>query len=399
MSFQVPTIAELNAAIVADLEAVFGQTIPIWAKAFLRVLPKSLAGKLGILYKYAGSIFLQQFVQFAGTEEIVILGKRLIPLVEWGRLTGTGDPTAATRAEMVVDITVTNQTGSLPINTQYVNINNNVTYLTLAEVALDASTVQATIRAYSDQDGNGGKGVQGNLEVGNTVSLVTPNPNVVTDAVVASINVTAANAEEWEVYRSRVSDRFRKQPQGGAYADYEQWGESVEGIINAYPYTGDPGQVNVYSEATVASSGSDDGIPTGAQLTAVFDAIEVDDAGLASRRPVGAFVNSLPITRKGFDVVVSELTGETDTATLQTKVEEALVQYFLSREPFIPGLTLGYRRDRVTAAEVAGAIQDTASAYGGVFSNSILSETGGDDVIVYSLDEGEKAKLTTVTFV
>jgi hypothetical protein len=399
MSLQVPTTAELKNTIIGQLEAAYGQTVPVFVRAFLRVLATVLAGMLVILYKYGGAIFLQQFVQYASYSTVTINGRQIVPLIEWGRLVGAADPTEATRAEMVVDVIVTNQTGSLPKNSQLTNVNNGVTYLTLAAVPLTAATVQATIRAYADQDDNGGKGTIGNLAVGDTVSFINPLPNVATDTTVASIVTTAADAETEAAYRERVSDRFRKQPQGGAYVDYELWGEEVEGIINTYPYTGDPGIVNLYSEATVASSGSADGIPTTAQLAEVLASVELNDAGLASRRPVGSFVTSNAITRTAFDVNVVGLTGGSEPiATIQTKTTETLTSYFLSRAPFIHGLTLGKRRDRVTKAAVAGAVQDVCDAFGAVFTGVTVTVSGGSTVDVYSLGEGEKAKVGTVTY-
>jgi hypothetical protein len=400
MSLQIPTTIELKNTIIAQFEAYFGQTIPVFVRAFLRVTAAVLAGLLIILYKYGGSIFLQQFVQYASFSAVTINGKQVVPLIEWGRLVGAADPTEATRAEMVVDVVVTNQTGSLAKNSQLVNVNNGVTYLTLAAVPLTASVVQATIRAYADQDDGGGKGTIGNLAINDTVSFINPLPNVATDTTVSSIVTTAADAETEAAYRERVSDRFRKQPQGGAYVDYELWGEEVAGIINTYPYTGDPGIVNVYSEATVESSGSADGIPTQAQLDAVLASIELDDAGLASRRPVGSFVTSNAITRTAFDVNVVGLEGGSGGITeLQEKTTEALTSYFLSRAPFIPGLTLGKRRDRVTKTAVGGAVQDVADAFGAVFTGVVVTEVGGSTVDVRSLGEGEKAKVGTVLYI
>lgn len=398
MSLQIPTTEELKNSIIAKFEAYFGGTVPVFVSSFLRVCSAVLAGMLTILYKYSGFIFLQLFVQYASDKETTINGKRVIPLVEWGRLVGAGDPTAATRAELTIDVTVTNQTGSLASNSQLVNVGNGVTYLTTSAVALDADVVQANIRAYRDQNDGGGKGIIGNLAIGDTVTFINPIANVASDATVSAIVVTAADAESTEAYRQRVIDRFRSQPQGGAYIDYEIWGEAVEGIINVYPYTGDPGIVNVYSEATIESCGNDDGIPTVDQLVDVYDAIQLDDAGLASLRPVGSLVYSLPITRTGFNVVVVGLEGGSDQAQLETKTEEALVQYFWSRAPFIPGLTLGKRKDRITKAAISGAVQDVCDAFGAVFDGVIVSVDGGGQFDTYNLGEGEKAKAVTISF-
>lgn len=400
MSLQIPTTAELTAALIADLEAAFGITIPVWAKAFLRVFPKSVAGLMTIVYKYGGSMFLQQFVQYAGTSEITVNGRRLIPLVEWGRLVGVGDPTAATRAEYDITVLVNNPVGNMEKNTQYRNVNNGVTYLVVNTVALASPSITVRIRAYQDQNGTGGKGEIGNMIAGRAnVRLITPQANVETESSVDTEVVTGVDAEDWEDYRQRVINRFRMQPQGGAYTDYRDWATEVEGIINAYVYTGDPGEVDVYSEAN--TDVDPDGIPTGAQLTAVENSIELDVTGLASRRPVSSFVNSLAITRTAFDVTISGLQGGTlSLSDLEDKVEDALDTYFLSREPYIHGLSLGARRDRITRAEAGGAVQDVCSAYGAIYDTIVVDRSGGPaGLITYVLTEGEKAKSGTVSFV
>lgn len=398
MSLITPTTQEISDNIVAQLEASLSQTVPLFPKSFIRVLSKALAGVFILLYKYAGFMFLQMFVSSASNQPTEVNGKIITPLVEWGRLIGVGDPTAATQAQLLVDITVEVTGGTLPSGTQLVNSDNGVTYVTVAAVALSASTVQATIRAVSDQVGGGGAGVVGNLSPGAVVSFANPLPNVARNATVDSAVVTGADGESTEAYRQRILDRFQKRPQGGAYADYEQWGEEVEGILNVYPYTSDcPGQVDVYVEATVASSGDPDGTPTAAQLQAVLDSIELDVSGLASRRPAGALVNAFPITRVEFDVQVTGLLVD-NLAQVQTDITAAVGDYFASREPFIAGLSILPRKDRVTRSAVSGAVDDIVSAAGGIFGGVTVTAST-ITIEAYSLGIGEKAKVGTVSFV
>ena len=398
MSLQTPTTKEISDNIIAQLEASLNQTIPLLPKSFLRVLAKALAGVFVLLYKYGGFMFLQVFVQTASAKETTVNGATLTPLIEWGRLIGVGDPGPATNAELLIDITVETQTGVLPSGTQLVSTDNGVTYITIGAVALDASSVQATVRAVSDQAGGGGEGAIGNLDPGAIISFANPLANVSRNAVVDSQVVTGANAESTAAYRQRVIDRFQKRPQGGAYADYEIWGEEVVGIINVYPYTSaDPGQVDVYAEATPESSGDPDGIPTPAQLQAVLDSIEQDQNGLASRRPANAFVNAFPITRTGFDVRVTGLVVD-NLAQVQDTITQAVTEYFLDREPFIDGLSVLPRKDRITRSAVAGVVDDIVSASGGIFSSVIITQST-INVELYALGEGEKAKASTVTFI
>ena len=397
MTVQLKTTAEISATIVGQLEAALSQTIPLLPKAFLRVLAKVLAAVYVMLYKYGGFMFLQQFIQTATDDPTEINGQIVRPLTAWGRAIGVGDRTAATKAELEVEVVVLVQTGTLPTGTQFLADSNGVVYLSTSAVALDASTKTVTVRASSDQQGGDGSGVIGNLDVAAEMSFISPPANVERVVAVTAQTVTGADAEGVEAYRTRVIDRFSKRPQGGAYADYELWSEAVEGIINAYPYTGDPGQVDVYSEATEASSGSADGIPTGAQLTAIGDAIESDLAGLATRRPVGALVNSLPITRTAFDVNVISLTVD-DTAAAETAIVDAIGAHFLEREPFIPGVSVGTRRDQITAAAVAGVVYDIVAAFGGVFEGVVVLEASAE-IDLRILGKGEKAKAGTVGFV
>lgn len=397
MTLQTPTTKEINDNIIAQLESSLNQTIPLLPKSFMRVLSKVLAGVFVLLYKYGGFIFLQIFVRTASAKETIINGQAVVPLFEWGDLIGVGRPVAATNAELSIDITVNNQEGFLPSGTQLVGQDNGVTYITIGTTDLNLPVVQATIRAVSDQSGGGGEGAIGNLDNGQIVSFANTVPNVVRNAVVADQLVTGANTEDIEVYRQRVLDRFQKRPQGGALADYELWGEEVAGIINVYPYTSDcPGQVDVFCEATPESSGDPDGIPTTAQLEAVLESIIFNENGLPSRRPAGALVNTFEIVRTGFDTTVTGLTVD-DAAQTQADITQAIEEYMLDREPFIDGLTVPPRTDRITKSGVSGVVDDIVSAAGGFFDDVILVQ-GGDTITFYSLGQGEKAKSSSVIF-
>lgn len=395
MSLTTPTTKEISDNIIAQLEASLNQTIPLLPKSFLRVLAKTLAGVFVLLYKYGGFIFLQIFVQTASANETTINGKIVKPLIEWGRLIGVTDPTAATNAELLIDITVENQVGTLSSGTQLVNADNGVTYITIGAVLLNAATVQATIRAVSDQAGGGGAGAIGNLDPGAIVSFANPLANVARNATVDSQTVTGADAELTEIYRQRVIDRFQKRPQGGAYADYEQWGEETAGIINVYPYTSDcPGQVDIYCEANTDID--PDGIPTPAQLQAVLDSINLDQDGRATRRPANALANTFAITRTGFVVNVAGLIVD-NLAQVQADITTAVEEYFLDREPFIDGLSILPRRDRITRSGVGGIVDDIVNAAGGIFSGVTITQST-IDIQTYSLGIGEKAKVDSVTF-
>jgi uncharacterized phage protein gp47/JayE len=398
VSLQTPTTQEINDNIVAQLQASLNQTIPLLPKSFLRVLAKVMAGVFVLLYKYGGFIFLQIFVRTASANQTEVNGVMLAPLIEWGRLIGVGDPGPATQSELLIDITVETQSGQLPSGSQLIGQSNGVTYITIGSILLDSSTVQVTIRAVSDQSGGDGSGVVGNLNPGDVVSFANPLPNVSRNAAVVSQVTTGADQESVEVYRQRIIDRFRKRPQGGAYADYQIWGEEPSGIINVYPYTSDcPGQVDVYVEATPESSGNADGIPSAAQLQEVLQSIELDANGMATRRQANALPNVFPITRTGFDVLVLGLVVD-NLPDVRADIEAALEEYFLDREPFIVGLSVPPRKDRITKSAAAGVVEDIVSAAGGIFTDANITQNGSP-ISTYTLGIGEKAKSESVTFI
>lgn len=402
MSLDTTTTLEIRDQIVSQLEQSLNQNIPLLPKAFNRVLSRVLGAVFILCWKYAGSIYLNMFIRTASDRPTTINGVVVTPLTELCRQVGAGDPVAAVQAEFLVTVDVDIQSGTVLSGTALLNDANGVTYLSIGDTALDAPTVNMRIRAARDQTGGNGAGAIGNLDIGAVVSFVSTPANVQQNTVVNSQEVTGADAETSSAYRQRGEDRYAKRPQGGSYADYEVWGEEAAGIINVYPYTGGtkptsgPGQVDLYSEATVASSGSADGIPTTAQLTAVKTSVEYGTDGLLSRRPVGAYINSYPITRTEFDVTVSGLTGDNLTQVM-TDIDTAVGEYFAAREPFIPGLSVGARKDRVTQSGVAGICDDIASAAGAVFSEVLVYE-GAVLVTVRSLAEGEKTKLGTVSY-
>jgi len=397
MALVTPTTQQIATNITAQLEAALSQTIPLLPKAFSRVLAKVLAGLYVTLWKYAGFSLLQQFVTTATLEETDVNGKLIRPLVEWGRLIGVGDPLAATQAELQIEVTVLTQTGSLPGGSQLLYAATGVVYQTVAAIPLDAETVTAVVRATSDQAGGDGSGTLGNLEFGQVLQFASPLPNVATNAPVTGVSIVGADPELEEIYRARILRRFQRRPQGGAYADYQQWGTDVPGIRNVFPYTGEPGEVDIYVEAVAGP----DGIADAAQLAAVAISIDFDPdeapspTGLANRRPANAAVNVHTISRTSFDVDMAGFSASDDPTTIAA-IELGLDEFLRSREPYIVGLSTLPRLDRITQGAVAGVVNEVAEANGASVA-AVTLRRGGTVVLQYTLLHGELSKLGTLT--
>jgi len=401
VALSVPTTQTISDNIIAAIESAIGKSIPLLPKSFTRVLAKALSGVFILVYKHAGWSLLQMFVAHASFRETTVNGRTFVPLIEWGRLVGVGDPVIATNAELNVSFAVNNPDATvLPAGTQLVHPDSGFIYITEVDMALVLAGHVVPVLAASDPDGNGGSGTLGNRSNGDVLKWANPIPQLsILGGTVFNAITTATDAESEADYRRRVIDRMANPPQGGAYADYVIWAREASGILNAYPYTGvTPGFVDVYIEASPVTAADADGTPTELQREAVRLLIEADSSGIATRRPVGAQVVIEPITRQGFTVSINTLVSNDDVAT-KAAIEQALDDFLRSREPFIVGISQLPRTDRVSYGAVAGLVDDTAAAYGGTVEGVTLSIGASlAPINTYSLDHGQKAKLQTVIY-
>ncbi len=398
MAIDTTTIKGISDGIVSQLEQSLNATFPLLPKSFIRVLSKAIASVFIMLTHYSNFISLQQYVSTCSSENITVLGFTVNPLNFWGDLIGVGSRKAGERAEHTATVTVSQTGGTLDAGTQLQSATNGFTYITSQAYAITTPTVEITIRAANDESGNNGVGAAGNLENGDEISFVNPPATIGKNAIISGQIVVGADPEDADTYRQRVITLFKRRKQGGAYIDYKSWGEEVDGIVSVFPYTGDAGEVDVYSEATEASSGSPDGIPTPTQLEAGKNSIELDENGKATRRPAGTFVNSLPITRKGFKVDVLGLSVD-NQAQVETEITTAVDEFFIAAEPFITGLSVPPRLDQISQIDIESVINDVVKANNGSFFGINLFDfvTGGS-LTSYQLVEGEKAKLSEITY-
>lgn len=385
-----PTTAEINANIIAQLEASLNQSIPLLPKAFNRVISKALAAVIIILYKLAGFNAQQQFVRYASYSPTTVNGLTFTPLIEWGRLIGVGDPIPATYAEFEVDLLITLSTGTAQLTegTLFRAAENGFAYAATATVLIDSndSTVSVPVRATTQP------GQAGNVVIGSAVVLAQPTTGVDPNGTRGVELVTAQDREAEEDYRRRVDLRFRQRPQGGALIDYRAWGEDA-GDVRCYPYRSDilEGQIVTY----VRSISDPLGGPTLAQLQAVLDyqTSSTGAGGINDRLPVNANIVSTPAESQAYAVQVDGLTGTTNEAEAKAAIIEAVEQYFDGLEPYIVGLDTGPRTDSVTYFSVVGVVQPIVSQYNGSFTDLSLTRAGSP-VINEQLPRGTFATVT-----
>jgi uncharacterized phage protein gp47/JayE len=373
MPLNAPTIQEIADNIIGDIEAKVGQTVPLLAKAVFRVMGNAFGGVWLLLYKQGVWLYNQTFPQLASEKFLELLGenKRVIrtPGVGW---------------EGTITVTVL-EDNTLFAGQQLINNTTGVIYVVTATTAVTTPTHDVQIKSTT-------LGEISALQVGQNIDFVSPLGFVESEVEVASTTVDAADQEDLEDYRARVIDAYQKQPQGGALADYEQWAEETPDVINAYPYPGTlPSEVTVYIEVDDQPAG----IPTAPQLAAALQYITYDPiTGRQDRKPVTADVTTAAITRTAFDVDITGLSP--DTSEVRSAVQTALENYFTGREPYILGLSIE-RVDKITESAVTAAAENAANALGSTFTTLVL-EQGGAPITSYTLGDGEKAKLGTLTW-
>jgi len=398
MALENRTVSEINDLIINQIEAQINQTIPILPVSVTRIIAKILSGIFIILYKDAQYIFLQLFVSTASFKEITIYGKKITPLIELGVLIGIGRPLAATQTQFELEIIVNSIGETLPAGTQFISLITGLIYITQGDYILTAGPDTIEVICTTP-------GIAGNLEVGQILSLANTIGIIENDADITDIIVAGVDGETEPAYRQRVVERFQLKPQGGALSDYRMWSNEVAGVLQVYVYTGDASNVLIY-----VAGDSDvyaDRIPSAGLLLLVGESCTYDPlTNLATRKPLTAildpagdesYANVLPISLKTFDITIASLVVD-DIVTVKAQIRSALDSFFLSREPYILGLSILPQKNEVSTSLIVAIISDVVSANNGSFLAAALYFEG-NVVPSYILSEGELCDLDTVTYI
>ncbi len=389
MSLQTPQISELRQTTISQIEAELDQEDQSLPKSVVRATGTVLAGLFVLIMKYAGWMFLQQFVRWANFRETTVLGRVLVPLRMLGDEHGVEPPADGVKARFNVSVAPITLGSTLKANTAIIDRPTQRIYKTVSDTVLSTNPTTVDVRAVDF-------GAIYNVTTATALHFVSPQPNAQRELTVTTIVTEGVDAETESSYRNRIQQKRTAPPQGGAHADYQQWAREISGITNVYPYNNGPGRVIVYCEATSESSGSADGIPTNAQLTQVGARINLPVTGIASRRTINALIGVAAISRKALSVRVTGLVVS-DQAAVESRIEDACDEYLRNTEPYILGLTLPPRRDVITQAALAGVVNDIVSAAEGRVTEVELLD-GGTPVRTYSLSPGQRAKLGSIFF-
>lgn len=295
MAFERPTLDTLIERVQTGIKGTLNITTVV-RRSFIGVISRVIAGMSHLMLGYLGFIARQVFPDTAEVEY----------LDRWASIWGV-TRNEATFAQLDIDFTGTN--GSvIPAGTT-LQREDGTQYETDAEGTITGGTV--TIQVTASESGS-----NGDMEVGQTVSLLSPIAGVDSEATVSAIVTDADDTESDESLRERLIDRLQLPPLGGSANDYLQWAREVTGVTRAWvlPLQSGPGTVGV----SFVVDNEDPIIPIPAKVTEVQDYIDF-------RKPVTALVTVFAPTEAEMDLDISIKPNTTEVQDSITQQLEDLV--------------------------------------------------------------------------
>lgn len=300
-----PTLAQLNAAILQNLEAEFDATINPVGKAELRAQAATQAATLKDLYLAIAQTEKNIFVDTCDTETLIRFGVIKINRQPFGPVAGQYTVTVTGQIGQVLpaQITIAKSDDS--------SLNPGVLYALDTDHTMLTTSDSIVLRSLT-------AGIESKQQIGDTMTFTAPIPLVNSVVTVTAEMVQPLAAEAIEAYRALVLQAFRLEAQGGASTDYRLWVNSVQGLKAIYPYAkpGMPWWINLFIESTIADSIDGKGTPSQAMMDAVaavvnFDPDTSQPQNERGRRPTGVIPDYLPITPLTVVITISGYQGLT----------------------------------------------------------------------------------------
>jgi hypothetical protein len=398
-TFENRTIKEIRDLLLNAFQEKFNLTFRLLPKSFLRVFCTVIAGLFITLYKLAEWVVLQLFPDTAYWGEINILGERIRPLVKWGVLMGVGEPKSGTQWKGRAEATVIKQGGFLFAGTQLKSNLNGKLYIVEESVPLESDIEEIALTSIE-------AGSSANLDIGDILTFVSPLGTVEKNVVITTIAEYALENEQEKEYRSRVSQRFRSPPMGGALSDYRTWANEVSGVWNSYPQKDEATPAGVLIWVAGKPDLFPHRIPDEELLRRVGKSCTYDPVtGTANRKPLTAvidpqnnetYANISPVSVMSFGVKVYGLAG-IEPDDFYEPCKTMLDDYFMSREPYIRGLSDDNNRtDVVSRNNILSIVNQVAVSLKGEFSDVDLI-ADNEPIHNYNLVIGQLAELETLS--
>lgn len=369
-----PTVKEIKARIVADLDNKLGQVAPTLPKAFNKVLAGAIAGLILLLYKSILWVYRQIFPSTADLVSLKLLGA----IVNVFQL-------PAEFAILQVEMPG-NETYIPPQDTEFKSPDGFV-YKITTTTAITGGIAVCQVTALQS-------GEASNQINGTELSIIKTDSQLLGTATVTNTITSGDDAEDIDSFRLRVTGAYQKRKTGGAPADYEAWALETPNVNWASPLDSPdlPGDVIVY----IKVDNKTDGIPLQAQLDEVLQFLLYNPVtGIRDRHPIGPYPIPTAITRREFDV---NLSVQDATSLIKDDIEEAVRNYVETRQPFNIAITL-IRKDTISRGSISDAGNDVANPQSAtVISTTLTQVTPFLEIQFYQLFGGEFGKLRNVTF-
>lgn len=305
MAFARPTFDELVTRIASDLRAQLlaqGKSVdPLLRRTKMWVLARVYAAVFHVLYGALQWLSLQILPSTATDRDYLVSHGRTYSLA----------PIEAAAATGVVLFTGEDGT-AIGTDVEIVRI-DGVSYLTTSSGTIADGELGLAVEALE-------AGVDGNMEAGTELQLVSPIAGVDSAVTVVSGFADGLDDETTEAFQTRVIERVRLVPHGGARDDYALWAREVAGVtaVQVVPNARGPGTVDVYF---LFDTGVGVGIPTVGQIALVQEYLD-------EVRPVTADVLVRAPSEVAVDIEFSAI--DPDTPENQAAIEAALESFFLA---------------------------------------------------------------------
>lgn len=376
-----PTLTEINTAVIADIEARYGTPVSVVGKSFLRIWAGVISGTSYLMYIALGKVQKNIFVDTCDYETLVRFGR-----VKLGR-----NPFPATAG--IYNVEVTGTIGAvISVSSTFKSDDDSANpgnlFIIDSTVTLVSTTQIIQLRCLSS-------GVETKLEVGDTLTATAPIALVNSQCVVDEEITAPLSAETEDEYRSKVLNAFRLEPQGGAGADYRLWSADVQEVKNSYPFAAAGyAEVNLFIEAKIADSTDGKGTPSSDTLDDVETAIEDPTVDRPSRKPILSVVNYLPVTPLDVLITITDYVGL--TAEIEATILATISEEMFKIRPFVSSIdVLDNKNDILSNHKIIGLI--LMAKPGSIFS-SVSFTVDGVDYDTYTFSNGNIPHLVSISY-
>lgn len=381
MTIDIQSLVDYRDQILIDIESKTNQDTPPVDIAYNRIFANAFAG-VALLNKLHNIDQRKECFPQTATEELGL------PL--WGELTNRPRGLAVS-AENIVRITGTNGTvvGTFGQGPVWKGTDGNL-YDTSVGGTIAGGILDITIKARTP-------GEQGTLSVSATVTLTETSTGIDSTATVQSVSIAGEEQESVDSWRVAIIQITAYPPNIGTSSWFFTESSTVDGVTRVFPYSDIdlPGRVEIF----VAADGNVDGEPTPAQLAAI------EDLFTDAPNDVMWAHGTLPNGDKRIEAFASPVDNYSVVITdgspalsqdLKDKIEIAIDNYFLTRSPYIRGLSIeDYGAvEKVAVITVSQNVIESQPTDSGRFADIDIVKDGSSPEDIYILEEGRRAKAT-----